>query len=372
MKIIFFTFIIFIINANHSFANDGAFYAAGNNLIPIIEKDISVQKEILYIKKVENLYFEISVYYEFYNPKNAKDVLVGFEAASPSGDVRIAPLDGMHPYMREFSVNLNGKILDYKVAYVQDSNYVKDNKIVSQNPNILLEKIAADEYEFDGNFFYVYYFNANFNKGINIIKHTYKFDISKSVDFIYTMSYVLTAANRWSNKQIDDFTLILDLGSFESFYIVKDFFDNNDDWIINGIGNSANAEDSYTQLYEYNATKFNIQSGTLIFTKKNFHPKANLYLNSIRHYYVSEFFDYRKDSLPFSITQQEIINPPVDEISKSILRNLPYARRGYIFKNKEIQNYYEKFTDWYIKNPNYIPYDDYLFEEEKEWVKKWK
>ena len=369
MKIIFFTFIIFIINANHSFANDGAFYAAGNHLIPIIENDISVQKEILYIKKVENLYFEISVYYEFYNPKNAKNVLVGFEAESPSGDVDVTPINGKHPYMREFTVNLNDKNLDYEVAYVKDSNYVKDNKIFSLKQNEVLNEI--DDLN-DAHFDYVYYFNANFKKGLNIIKHTYKFDISNSVDFIYTMSYVLTAANRWSNSQIDDFTLILDLGYFESFYIIKDFFDKNDDWIINGIGNSANAEESYTQLYEYNANKFNIQSGTLILTKKNFHPKGNLYLNSIRHYYVSEFFDYRKDSLPFSITQQEIINPPVDEISKSILRNLPYARRGYIFKNKEIQNYYEKFTDWYIKNPNYIPYDDYLFDEEKEWVKKWK
>jgi hypothetical protein len=37
-----------------SFANDGAFYANGNQLIPITESKISVKKEILLIERVNS------------------------------------------------------------------------------------------------------------------------------------------------------------------------------------------------------------------------------------------------------------------------------------------------------------------------------
>ena len=80
------------------YANDGAFFGSGNHLVPIMETDISVQKEILYLKKIQNKYIEVSVYYEFFNPKEDKEITVGFEAESPSGDVDGAPKNGHHPY----------------------------------------------------------------------------------------------------------------------------------------------------------------------------------------------------------------------------------------------------------------------------------
>ena len=79
------------------YANDGAFFGSGNHLVPIMETDISVQKEILYLKKIQNKYIEVSVYYEFFNPKEDKEITVGFEAESPSGDVDGAPKNGHHP-----------------------------------------------------------------------------------------------------------------------------------------------------------------------------------------------------------------------------------------------------------------------------------
>ena len=41
-------------------------------------------------------------------------------------------------------------------------------------------------------------------------------------------------------------------------------------------------------------------------------------------------------------------------IDKKILRNLPFTRRGYSFKNPELKNFYEKM-DWYMPNPLYTP-----------------
>ena len=54
-----------------AFANDGVFYAAGNQLIPITETDISVKKEVLTINRVGD-HLEVIVYYEFFNPVGEK------------------------------------------------------------------------------------------------------------------------------------------------------------------------------------------------------------------------------------------------------------------------------------------------------------
>ncbi|MFV0565090.1 MAG: YARHG domain-containing protein [Flavobacteriaceae bacterium] len=52
-------------------------------------------------------------------------------------------------------------------------------------------------------------------------------------------------------------------------------------------------------------------------------------------------------------------------------KNLPFARRGYIFKNAELKDFYENL-DWYIPNPNYIPETETLTKHEKNWIEKYK
>jgi len=61
--------LLFLLTTHLLFANDGAYYASGNHLIPISETDIAVKKEILTLKKIRNQYIEVTVYYEFFNPK---------------------------------------------------------------------------------------------------------------------------------------------------------------------------------------------------------------------------------------------------------------------------------------------------------------
>ena len=96
-------------------ANDGAFYAQGNHLIPINETTIRVQKEILTITlapKVENQThcFKVNVYYEFYNPGEAKDLLVGFEAVNYDEGSANA-----HPSIHNFKVIMNNNNLPHQV-----------------------------------------------------------------------------------------------------------------------------------------------------------------------------------------------------------------------------------------------------------------
>lgn len=347
--------LLFCIPSN---ANDGAFFASGNQLIPISESDISVKKEILTLKKVRNQFIEVTVYYEFFNPKEEKTISVGFEAFSPSGDVEGAPKNGQHPYMRDFTVQLNQEILTYKVAYVENELYAKNGIVKSLD----LDKFKGRKSGNELDFYYVYHFKANFKKGLNIIKHTYTYDLSGGSCYNYTFDYVLSAANRWGNHQIDDFTLILDVGEFETFNIQKTFFKNNSNWLINGIGKMGTMT-----LYETERSIFHIQKGTLIFHQKDFKPSGELFVSSHCCPEGAKAVNY----LPLSYYSQYYYSEPKTDFEKKAYKNLPFARRGYVFRNPELKKYYENL-DWYIPNPNYIPDVEYLNEIEKKWLEKYK
>jgi hypothetical protein len=356
-------FILLLILLHYSaIANDGAFFAKGNQLIPMNETDISVKKEILTLKKIRNQFIEVTVYYEFFNPKEAKKLTVGFEAFSPNGDVDGAPRNGHHPYMRDFTVELNNSILKYNVAYVSDSLYNKKGNIKSLD----LTKFEGSTSGNNVDFYYVYHFEANFKKGTNIIKHTYNYDLSGSIDYNYNFEYVLTAANRWANKQIDDFTLMIDVGEFETFSISKSFFKTANEWLINGIGKTEDIKGSKNSFTELDALKFHLQKGNLVFQKKNFHLTGDLFL------YAQNVLGFEDLSyLPFSYYQEDNIHAPQNDFQRKVLKNLPFARRGYIFQNQELNAFY-KNMDWYIPNPNYEPTIEILTDSEKKWIEKWK
>nr|WP_314472896.1 YARHG domain-containing protein [uncultured Capnocytophaga sp.] len=338
------------------YTNDGAFYMAGNQLVPINETDISVKKEILYIKKTEE-FAEVSVYYEFFNPKDEKEIIVGFEAGIPLGDAGFSPVNGHHPYMFDFTVSLNGNFLPYQIAFVKNSTYTKNHKIQNIDPKSLDNDVIGDELDFQ----YVYHFKAKFKKGKNIVKHTYRYKLSRGVCYYYDFNYVLTAANRWANKQIDDFTLILDMDDFQTASIRKTFFKNTNEWTFNGIGKITENPD-YTNFY--------IQQGILVFEKKNFVPKGELSVEE-ESSYCREAGSNQK--FIFSLGKNRELGDPTEKTpeEKRIIRNLPFARRGYIFKDKTLQDVF-KTEDWYQPNPSYVPEVEALTEEEKQLIKTFK
>lgn len=350
-----------LLNTSLCIGNDGAFYAKGNQLIPMRETDISVKKEILCLKKIDNKYIEVSVYYEFFNPKEEKQLTIGFEAFSPDGDVDGTPKNGQHPYIRDFTVAVNNKILNYNIAYVTDSTYNKKGTIAS----IDLAKFNGSKSGNSVDFFYVYHFNVNFKKGSNIIKHTYNYDLSGSVGYHYYFEYVLTAAKRWANKQIDDFTLLIDMGEFETYSINKSFFKSHRDWQLSGIGKWEEIKGNPNTFIENDALKFHMQKGYLIFQQKNFKVDGDLFLYA-QNYINNQNLNY----IPFSYYQESHITDAQNALQRKILYNLPFARRGYIFQNKELNDYFNNL-DWYIANPNYLPNKEMLTIREQQWLEKW-
>ena len=359
---------------NHCVANDGSFRVRGNQLIPMYETDISVKKEILTIRRTNSRQAEVDVYYEFYNPKESKELEVGFEALSPLGDVNATPVNGEHPYITHFSVSMNGESVPFKVSIVNDSLYYRNGKYKSMKPADILKEL--DESEMDVGFFYVYHFRVLFKNGLNIIKHTYKVDLSNSVDENYSFDYVLTAAGRWANKQIDDFTLKIDMGDFQDLTVDNTFFKDGSDWKLTGRGRLIGR--IYKRGREVKSmTEFFIQNGILVFGKKNFKPVGELYMHSYNNniygdghsYSDKPRFDFKHDRLPFSVDSQDLIDTPANELSKTILKNLPFARRGYIFKAPELKSYYN-LQYWYNPDVVYIPDLKQLTDAEQEWFKK--
>lgn len=350
-------------------ANDGGFYIDGNQLIPMVETNISVKKEILSISRsIKNSNrAEIIVYYEFFNPGQEKSMTVGFEAASPEGDAELQPDNGKHPYLHDFTVEMNSQFLPYNVAIVEDSLYYKNGVFKTLTKKEI--NASIDDCGECASFRYVYHFDAVFKKGLNIIKHTYSCDFSTFVGSNYEFGYILSAAMRWGNHQIDDFTLNIDMGENQLINLIPTFFDNTSEWIIAGIGKAQMSRNKWTETL---AAEFFIKKGVLVFHKKNFKPRGELQLNSPRGIFDMENFDYTKDlHLPYQAylySGAEI--EASDSISKKILRNLPFAYRGYVFSTPELQNYYEKQV-WYIPDINYQAEINQLPQEEQEWIQRW-
>lgn len=385
---------LFVLICCAAIANDGAFYSQGNQLIPINDSTISVQKEILTVKRVADTSsgwgscIQVNVYYEFFNPGPAKDLIVGFEASGPDGHVS-TDLDNSyagHPYIYDFQVVMNGETIPYQLAHVpykykgdwqfdyntSKEDYYKDGQVqdVSMSQyNAMIDSIfEGDDAEgysdfYGWLFYYVYHFNAHFKEGLNIVQHTYSFKGSDLVMMDYVFDYVLTAANRWANNGIDDFTLIVDLGEMTTFFCGIEGV-GADEWTFSGKGKKTD-------------NGWHIQSGNLVLHKTNFHPEGELkvikagndymfldekgdVLQSLTERYVSLDADYANYIGQLDLTKEE----------KSILKNVPFAYRGYVFKKEYLQKYFEA-TDWYVPNPNYKPDMNLMSEVEMEWINYW-
>jgi len=376
-------------------ANDGVFYASGNQLIPITETDIRVQKEVLTINRVGD-HLEVTVYYEFFNPAREKDLLVGFEAEAPypfeDEYMKVFP---QQPRIRNFQVIMNKQKLDYEIScvdrhhYDQDGDWVRppyyvDGKFVNWTRQQCEDSIAAFEhmaYPFD----FVYHFKAHFQKGLNTIQHTYEYDLSTTIETEYYFPYILTAANRWANNGIDDFTLNINMGERESFMILKGFFESVDEWDILGVGTYDTLSKSLRSDEEEGWLTFHMQKGSISFHKKNFHPDDELWIE--KSHMITTLWN--ADKLPGGEmrsfmkgikTQYYTLDTAISGFfnskmhftreQKRVLRNLPLAYHGYLFKSKKLGRFFED-ASWYIPDSNYNGDVDALTPKEKLWVEYW-
>lgn len=204
-------------------ANDGVFYSNGSMLFPLKETDISVSREVLTITVGRDEHAYVDVSYEFVNHgDSAKTVVMAFEAASPYNVDEHFSKAGVHPYISNFSVEMNGLSLPHRNAVVamkyglEGGGYemlpvnLKEWKAYGEVPDSILphgSMLYSPRLDSIVPYGYGYFFDATFLPGKNTIHHTYRYHMSKNVVNRFSIPYWLTPAMRWANNRIDDFTL---------------------------------------------------------------------------------------------------------------------------------------------------------------------
>ena len=365
-KSILSAFLSLLFLANFSFANDGVFYVKGNTLIPLQETQVELRKEILkfYVKDFE--WMEVDVDFTFYNPGDAKTVTVGFVTPPASGDVD--ETGDIHPQIENFTVNVNGKNLKYEMKRMKDTSFQGGNEEING-------------YDF------VYYFPVTFKPGTNKSRHTYRYRGGGSVETQRDFDYQITTGKRWANKQIDDFELQFhpDRGIF---FIPLSFQENGElaDWEIVGKGTLSEPLAMFYMEEKPTSRLVQIRDGYLSLKEKNFKPDRDIQFGEA-NWNMGWHEKLCKDKNDCPKTEEIGMNlflyfttsPPeyldeqnMAELSKrdlKIVRNFPYAIRGYDFKTNMLKDFYSKFF-WYQPDPSLKLSDIKLSEKEEAFIKK--
>ena len=355
-------------------ANDGVYYVNGNQIVPLKETDIAVTKEVLTITMGDDEFARVDVQYEFTNRGKAKTIDVGFEAQGPydpGGDSEFSKA-GKHPDIFDFTVEMNGAQLPIRNYVMRGSSEEEGADFTPLNLNEW--KLPDDDYE--GlrnkntdefiNYSYAYCFKANFKEGKNVVHHTYRYRMSGGVYQSFNIPYWLLPAMRWANHQIDDFTLRLkvDKTAKQFCMTVDDTWFTNRWKLTSGRGKVRTVVSPWGGGNDY--VEFALRDGTYEFHATNFRPKENitivstecLTLNESDKFKLGAFYDRGTTliapyELQFDDEDGKYFNGSTDGIpNKRIIRNLPYAHRGYVFQDAKLKAYFSKIW-WYMPDPNW-------------------
>ncbi|MGA2298860.1 MAG: hypothetical protein ABSG15_15040, partial [FCB group bacterium] len=301
----------------------------------------------------------VDVYFEFYNPlKTTKKLLVGFESPAPSGAVSKINIKNL---LQNFNVKFNGRLVPFNVSRIGelDSNKMNDEQDYRH--------IA-------------YTFYLNFKPGMNFVKHSYKYsggELLANKDY----SYILKTGNRWANKQIDNFTLMINFmnncyatfpASFEKGNIIN--------WEIHGdykIHDKIINYDSTERkkgfkheknFYDFGTKLIKIKKAKFIFKKNNFIPENDIYIRTNSHKSSSLlpflesiygldlkldlYNDFIKNYSPKKIKKYSLLKENNFKLNKEqieLYKNFIYSTYDYNFKDPEIKKSFEKYF-WYMPN----------------------
>lgn len=347
-------------------ANDGVLFVNGNHLVPVQETDIELNREVLTISLGDDGFATVDVQYVLNNRGEEKTVTMGFEAVAPyNDDVAFSP-QGIHPYIHDFTVVMNGQKLTYMNAVVRSAYNVECDflplnlqqwksydEVRMRNGEELPDNSMLYDEGRDSlvNFAYAYYFVARFHHGKNTIHHTYRYRMSYGVGRTFEVPYSLMPAMRWANRQIDDFTLRIKATNTVKHFIVEDSLFSREPFVVKeGVGKIRKSK-----LYDEFFTEIALRNGTVEWHALNFKPTGNMTIGSAdqlcyKGFKLGSFYDRSDNYLPGSYMI------PVEKMreNRRILTNLPYASRGYVFKDKKLQKYFSQFW-WYMPDAQWKP-----------------
>lgn len=362
MKRIFLIIACMVLMAGMAWANDAEYYATGNQLVPLKQTTIRVTKEVLSIDLRDDGTAYVDVQYEFTNPESkAKTILMGFEADPPyssEGDIHYSK---KHPFIKNFTVEVNGQKLKYKNAISRPGKFNPINTKGMYEDDGLLKK-ESDPYGGGIPYAYVYHFNATFQPGVNKVHHTYSYRMVEAVNWVYQLDYKLSPAARWANKQIDDFTLIVSANkTAKHFSIPYKCLGNVKPEICRGKG-KVRATTLFNGEEKEKSWEVSLRKGAVKFHIKNFKPSAKheLRIEAMTNCFGDNGGDdrlghsYDRSALGVSYLYCIDKGGYSNKFVELVIHNLPYAHRGRVFKTKGLQKFFNSCW-WYMPDPKYVP-----------------
>ena len=356
--------ILFCFLSIFTFANDWEFGSEGEHIIPLKGSNVSIKKEKITLKLIPDGML-VNVKFTFDSP-NAENKIIGF----------VTPESGNGGYYEEenvirkpeplkiknFKTTVNGKEVKSNVELLSKllSKGVLDNNIVTE---YVKEEKEKEFYN------YVYYFNADFKQGENVVEHSYFYTGSYGV-YERDFEYVVTTISKWKNKTVEDFEIEVYPGN----YFVKlpySFWTNTKkiNWEIVGKGKmitvaptkQPNDEDA-TILEKTGVVYSKLDNGFIRYKTKNFSPTDNFYMvrmdnilgfdyefqeGKIQGYkFKDDYFTFLRETVYDDYPDIVASLKDLKDKDLDIIRNYPYAFAGYDFARKDLKDYFSQFI-WY-------------------------
>ena len=353
--------ILFCLLSIFTFANDWEFGSEGEHIIPLKGSNVSIKKEKITLKLTPDGML-VNVKFTFDSP-NAENKIIGFvtpesgngDEGEERGNRKPEPLK-----IKNFKTTVNGKEVKSNIELL--------SKLLSKG--VLDNNIIKEYTEKEKTFYnYVYYFNADFKQGENVVEHSYFYTGSYGV-YERDFEYVVTTISKWKNQTVEDFEIEVHPGN----YFVKlpySFWKDNKkiNWEVVGKGKmvtiaptkKSNDEDA-TGLERYGIIYLKLNNGFVRYKTKNFSPNQDFYMTRMDNilgfeyeYPEGKVQGYKFKDKYFEILREvaysdysEIVDSLKDlsDEDLDIVRNYPYAFAGHDFARKDLKDYFSQFI-WY-------------------------
>ena len=362
MKKIFLAIIFYFLSI-FAFANDWEFGSEGEHIIPLKGSNMSIKKEKITLKLAKDGML-VNVKFIFDSP-NAENKIIGFVTPESGNgedeDEKTKISRKPEPLkIKNFKTTVNGKEVKSNVELL--------SKLLSKG--VLDNNIIKEYTEKEKTFYnYVYYFNADFKQGENVVEHSYFYTGSYGI-YERDFEYVVTTISKWKNQTVEDFEIEV----HPENYFVKlpySFWKDNKkiNWEVVGKGKmvtiaptkKSNDEDA-TGLERYGIIYLKLNNGFVRYKTKNFSPNQDFYMTRMDNIlgFDYEFPEGKIQGYKFKddyfTTLRETIYDDYPNIVSSlkdlkdkdldIIRNYPYAFAGYDFAKKDLKDYFSQFI-WY-------------------------
>lgn len=337
-----------------SYSNDWEFGSRGEHMLPFQHSKMKIKDEKIMMKLEEDksgdFRMKVKVRFIFENEEEGKKI-IGFVTPEREDDDAEEENSGKVKRLgiTNFLSKVNGKIVSTQRKDLQD--------ILSEG---ILNKEVWEEYqEKKYRKSDVYYLEAPFFKGENVVEHEYCYTGSYGI-FERDFDYILTTISKWKNQKVKNFELLLDMGN-AYFRLPYTFWKNHKkiEWEMLGEGKSVIVGEGENQKRVY----FRMKGGVIRYRAKNFVPDEEFRavvitdsrgtVGQVSNPKHSKYILYDKLTellLKIQMEDEEFYRGDLETLTNTeleFLRNYPYAFAGYDFSRKDLKAYFSQFV-WYL------------------------